>query len=79
MEAVEVPSVKRFYLISLEQWNVVCIIFIVSIASIIPVGYHIVVLNVPEKVIQKAIEDELLRNYKIDLSDGSLSLLWWVD
>jgi hypothetical protein len=41
MEVVEVKTMRRFYIISTEQWRVVSIIIFVAVASIIPVGYHI--------------------------------------
>jgi hypothetical protein len=36
----------------------------------------LVVLNVPEKIVQQAVKEELLRDFDVHLTGGSLDLLW---
>ncbi|KAI6243716.1 Solute carrier family 2, facilitated glucose transporter member 7 [Aphelenchoides fujianensis] len=68
--------VRRIYELSSEQSRIVLIILMVLISTVSPVGYHMVILNVPEKLIQTALKEEIADDFNVDLADGSLKLLW---
>ncbi|KHN86001.1 Solute carrier family 2, facilitated glucose transporter member 7 [Toxocara canis] len=61
-----------------EQRNVIITLVIVSFFTIAPVGYHLVVLNVPEKVIQNALNASMYSNFKWSMSETEISILWSV-
>ncbi|MFH4977244.1 hypothetical protein AB6A40_003953 [Gnathostoma spinigerum] len=56
--------------------RVVILSVLTSATAIYPVGYHAVVLNVPSKVMQSAINDSVLKNYRINLTEYQLSVIW---
>ncbi|CAI2351036.1 unnamed protein product [Caenorhabditis sp. 36 PRJEB53466] len=59
-----------------DQGKVVFICLLTVLFSILPVGYHIVLLNVPEKVIQAFIFDNFENIFGIHLSPNQESLVW---
>ncbi|KAI6174005.1 MFS domain-containing protein [Aphelenchoides besseyi] len=67
---------RKLYDLSSEQSRIILIIVLVLLTTVSPIGWHIVVLNVPEKFIQKAIETQLKNEYQIELAEGSLKILW---
>ncbi|EGT53754.1 hypothetical protein CAEBREN_10537 [Caenorhabditis brenneri] len=59
-----------------DQGKVVFICLITVLFSILPVGYHIVLLNVPEKVFQDFIFDNFENIFGLKLSPTEESLVW---
>uniref|UniRef100_A0A1I7UNK5 MFS domain-containing protein n=1 Tax=Caenorhabditis tropicalis TaxID=1561998 RepID=A0A1I7UNK5_9PELO len=59
-----------------DQGKVVFICLITVLFSILPVGYHIVLLNVPEKVIQDFIFDNFENIFGLQLTPTEESLVW---
>ncbi|EFO92391.1 hypothetical protein CRE_10920 [Caenorhabditis remanei] len=59
-----------------DQGKVVFICLITVLFSILPVGYYIVLLNVPEKVIQNFIFDNFENIFGLKLSPTEESLVW---
>lgn len=52
------------------------IIVLMIFFTVMPVGYHIIVLNVPAKTIQSAIRCEMKSLFDFDISQGTLDILW---
>ncbi|CAB3409429.1 unnamed protein product [Caenorhabditis bovis] len=61
-----------------DQGKVVFICLITVLFSILPVGYHMVILNVPEKVFQQFIENNFESLFGIVLSAKALNIVWSV-
>ena len=59
-----------------HQYRLISILILASILTIAPVGYHIIVLNVPAETIQKAMEIKMLHEYGVTLNKNVLSVLW---
>jgi hypothetical protein len=59
-----------------NQYRLISILILASILTIAPVGYHIIVLNVPAEIIQEAIEIRTLYEYGVTLDKNVLSVLW---
>lgn len=59
-----------------DQGKVVFICLITILLSILPVGYYIVLLNVPEKVFQAFIFDHFENIFGLQLSKTEESLVW---
>ena len=58
--------------------KLVSLIVLVIILSVTPIGYHIIALNVPSPVIQKAITEEFGHRYGLRLTGTSMDLIWLV-
>uniref|UniRef100_A0A914ZWV7 BHLH domain-containing protein n=1 Tax=Parascaris univalens TaxID=6257 RepID=A0A914ZWV7_PARUN len=58
--------------------NVVSALVSVSLLSVAPLGYHLVVLNLPEKVIQSALNVSMSRNFRWSMTDAEISIFWSV-
>ncbi|CAJ0602846.1 unnamed protein product [Cylicocyclus nassatus] len=71
-------SLKRSIVRNEDRGKVVCIILVTTLLTIMPVGYHMVVLNVPAAVIQRSINESLYNTFGAALSSGSSALLWLV-
>ncbi|KAL6738197.1 hypothetical protein Aduo_011769 [Ancylostoma duodenale] len=69
-------SIKRSLMKHEDRGKVVCIILLTSIFTVMPVGYHMVVLNVPEEVIQRSINESLFNTFGVALSPSSAAVLW---
>ena len=72
------PSIYNVWDIIGNQYRLISIIIVATILTIAPVGYHIIILNVPAATIQQAIELRMLMEYGITLDKNSLSVLWYV-
>uniref|UniRef100_A0A8R1ENS7 MFS domain-containing protein n=1 Tax=Caenorhabditis japonica TaxID=281687 RepID=A0A8R1ENS7_CAEJA len=59
-----------------DQGKVVFICLITVLFSILPVGYHMAMLNVPEKVIQQFIFQNFENIFGLKLSPAQESLVW---
>lgn len=59
-----------------DQRKLILLILLSTLLSILPVGYHIIVLNVPAITIQNAISKSLLREESFVISNGLLDMLW---
>ncbi|CAI5448835.1 unnamed protein product [Caenorhabditis angaria] len=59
-----------------DQGKVVFICLITVLFSILPVGYHMVMLNVPEKVIQKFMWQHYETFFGVNLSENNKSIIW---
>lgn len=59
-----------------NQKRIVSLITIISTLSIVPVGYHIIALNVPTITIQNAFLSNLYNEQRISLSKGYVDILW---
>ncbi|KAK6751837.1 hypothetical protein RB195_003330 [Necator americanus] len=69
-------SIKRTLMRHEDRGKVVCIILLTSLFTIMPVGYHMVALNVPEEVIQRSMNQSLYNIFGVVLSSSSVALLW---
>ncbi|CAI4227752.1 unnamed protein product [Auanema sp. JU1783] len=82
IQMVRLPSMvpQQFYnlLHNNDNGRVVAICLLTSVFTVMPVGYHMVVLNVPEKVIQNSISDSLSSTFGISIDKGAMSILWSV-
>ncbi|KAI1701730.1 sugar transporter domain-containing protein [Ditylenchus destructor] len=56
--------------------RLIIIIVSVTMLTVAPVGYHIIVLNVPSKTIQTAIALELNERYAIELKGAAMDMAW---
>uniref|UniRef100_A0AC34QJQ4 Major facilitator superfamily (MFS) profile domain-containing protein n=1 Tax=Panagrolaimus sp. JU765 TaxID=591449 RepID=A0AC34QJQ4_9BILA len=59
-----------------DQRKLIVLILLSTTLSILPVGYHIIVLNVPAETIQNAINQTLLREEGYLPSKGLMDFLW---
>uniref|UniRef100_A0A914UMG8 Major facilitator superfamily (MFS) profile domain-containing protein n=1 Tax=Plectus sambesii TaxID=2011161 RepID=A0A914UMG8_9BILA len=59
-----------------DKRRVILIVIFTSFLTISPVGYHLVVLNVPEKVIQSSLNQTFFNEYGRYLSAADMSVLW---
>ncbi len=59
-----------------EKRKVIIVVILTSFLTISPVGYHLVVLNVPEKVIQSSLNQSFFNEYGRYLSSTDMSVLW---
>uniref|UniRef100_A0A7I4YPX1 MFS domain-containing protein n=1 Tax=Haemonchus contortus TaxID=6289 RepID=A0A7I4YPX1_HAECO len=59
-----------------DRGKVVSIILLTSLFTILPVGYHMVVLNVPDDVIQQSLSDSLFNTFGVILSRNAKDILW---
>lgn len=71
-------SQSNFWEISFNRKNrrLICVILSMTLLSIMPIGYHIIVLNVPIKTIQNAIRTDLKNLYNFEISQNALDILW---
>lgn len=56
--------------------RIIIIVVLTSFLTIAPVGYHLVVLNVPEKIIQSSLNRTFFNEYGRYLSATDMSVLW---
>ncbi|KAK0399407.1 hypothetical protein QR680_003030 [Steinernema hermaphroditum] len=59
-----------------HQTRLVLIMVNVVILAILPVGFHMVVLNVPTPVVQNAIRTSLLQEFNYYIEQNALNVLW---
>lgn len=54
------------------------VIVLMTLFTIMPIGYHIIALNVPIKTIQDAIKTDLKNLYNYKINRGALDILWLI-
>uniref|UniRef100_A0A0K0DS09 MFS domain-containing protein n=1 Tax=Strongyloides stercoralis TaxID=6248 RepID=A0A0K0DS09_STRER len=59
-----------------KEGRIITLILLSIFLSISPVGYHIVVFNIPETIIQNDINQSMYNLFEIELSDNQLGLIW---
>nr|CDJ84638.1 General substrate transporter domain containing protein [Haemonchus contortus] len=59
-----------------DRGKVVSIILLTSLFTILPVGYHMVVLNVPDDIIQQSLSESLFNTFGLILSQNARDILW---
>uniref|UniRef100_A0A0N4Z7W5 MFS domain-containing protein n=1 Tax=Parastrongyloides trichosuri TaxID=131310 RepID=A0A0N4Z7W5_PARTI len=59
-----------------NQGRIIQIILVIIFLSVSPVGYNIVVLNVPGQIIQDEINASIYNMFELQLSDKELGVLW---
>ncbi|TMS39559.1 hypothetical protein L596_006064 [Steinernema carpocapsae] len=59
-----------------HQGRLILIMVNIVILAIMPVGFHVVVLNVPAKIIQAAIRQSLIADFSYYIEDSLLSVVW---
>ncbi|WKY07288.1 hypothetical protein Q1695_007041 [Nippostrongylus brasiliensis] len=68
--------VKRTLLKHEDRGKVVSIILLTSLLTILPVGYHMVALNVPAEIMQQSLNESVYTTFGLVLSSGSVAVLW---
>uniref|UniRef100_A0A0K0EXM3 MFS domain-containing protein n=1 Tax=Strongyloides venezuelensis TaxID=75913 RepID=A0A0K0EXM3_STRVS len=69
-------DMTNFINILMKEGRIIPLILSSIFLSISPVGYHIVVLNVPGTIIQNSINESIFNNFEIKLNDSQLGFLW---
>lgn len=76
MKNIILPQIENLNETIRDQKRIVSLISVISTLSIVPVGYHIIALNVPAVTIQNALVANLYKEQKILLSKGYLDIIW---
>ncbi|CEF70806.1 General substrate transporter family and Major facilitator superfamily domain, general substrate transporter and Major facilitator superfamily domain-containing protein [Strongyloides ratti] len=69
-------DIYNFINIFKKDGKIITLILSSIFLSISPVGYHIVVLNVPGEIIQESINQSIYNLFNIKLNDNQLGILW---